>query len=44
MDGGELMADEMSWIWSKTMIVGFPGGSAVKNPPAKARAMGSFPG
>ena len=33
MDGGQLTTDEMSWIWSKALIVGFPGGSVVKNPP-----------
>ena len=28
-----MTTDEMSWIWSKALIVGFPGGSVVKNPP-----------
>ena len=42
MDGGELMTDEMSWIWSKALIVHFPGGSMVKNP-AESRRCGFLP-
>ena len=39
-----MMTDEMSWVWSKALIVGFPGGSMVKNLAAKAGDVGSFPG
>ena len=36
-------ASSMAQVCTKTEIQGFPGGSVVKNPPAKAGDMGSIP-
>ena len=36
--------DLMTEVQQQSFIKGFPGGSVVKNPPAKAGDMGSIPG